>query len=189
MFLQAFPTLMCHIYRWRLVDHSLKFSTDYMGLEGHLLYSLGIYAAWQIGYLVMTGEIAEKRSIFDWNRIALLEAKISVLRFLGPYIHNFWGSCVMLKGDIESVQTHPLLRFIVFSRNSPTDNSSYHVLLAVSRPSVHVTVIISTFFQKWFWSQNLTRTHSMWPAYATSLRTTKTLWSNLSSTSAGTRAL
>ena len=54
-FLHAFPTMLCHIYRWRLVDHSLKFTNDYMGVEPHLLMPLGIYFAWQIGYIFMTG--------------------------------------------------------------------------------------------------------------------------------------
>ena len=54
--LHAFPTMVCHIYRWRLVDHSLKFNNDYMGIESHLLLPLGIYFAWQIGYILMTGQ-------------------------------------------------------------------------------------------------------------------------------------
>ena len=54
-FLHAFPTMVCHLYRWRIVDHSLKFREEYMGWEAHLAYPLGIYVAWQIGYLFMTG--------------------------------------------------------------------------------------------------------------------------------------
>ena len=56
-FLHAFPTMVCHLYRWRIVDHSLKFREEYMGWEAHLAYPLGIYVAWQIGYLLMTGAL------------------------------------------------------------------------------------------------------------------------------------
>ena len=42
------------------MDHSLKFSDDYIGLESHLLIPLGIYFVWQIGYLLMTGKISSR---------------------------------------------------------------------------------------------------------------------------------
>ena len=54
--LHAFPTMTCHLFRWRIGDHGMKFTDPtYMGLQTHLVYPLGMYLAWQIGYLVMTG--------------------------------------------------------------------------------------------------------------------------------------
>ena len=59
-FLHAFPTMTCHLFRWRIVDHSMKFMEDsYMGWEAHLVYPFGMYVAWQIGFLVMTGKFDE----------------------------------------------------------------------------------------------------------------------------------
>ena len=55
-FLHAFPTMTCHLFRWRIVDHSMKFTdASYMGWQAHLVYPFGMYVAWQIGYLFMTG--------------------------------------------------------------------------------------------------------------------------------------
>lgn len=53
-FLHAFPTMVCHIYRWRLVDHSMRFRDVYIGFEAHFMYPLGLYVVWQIGYLLLT---------------------------------------------------------------------------------------------------------------------------------------
>jgi len=60
-FLHAFPTMVCHLYRWRIVEHSLKFHDEYIGWEAHFAYPLGIYVAWQIGYLFMTEVVLHQR--------------------------------------------------------------------------------------------------------------------------------
>ena len=39
------------------MEHSLKFHDEYIGWEAHFAYPLGIYVAWQIGYLFMTGKL------------------------------------------------------------------------------------------------------------------------------------
>ena len=39
------------------MEHSLKFHDDYIGWEAHFAYPLGIYVAWQITYLFITGKI------------------------------------------------------------------------------------------------------------------------------------
>ena len=42
------------------MDHSMTFMEDsYMGWEAHLVYPFGMYVAWQIGFLVMTGKFDE----------------------------------------------------------------------------------------------------------------------------------
>jgi len=64
-FLHAFPTMVCHLYRWRIVDHSLKFREEYIGLEAHFAYPLGIYVAWQIAYLFMTEVVLRQRLAAD----------------------------------------------------------------------------------------------------------------------------
>ena len=55
------------------MEHSLKFHDEYIGWEAHFAYPLGIYVAWQIGYLFMTGKLIlkiqgvhSKMSFFKW---------------------------------------------------------------------------------------------------------------------------
>ena len=38
------------------MDHGLTFTNGYIGIESHLVYPLGIYFAWQVAYLLMTGK-------------------------------------------------------------------------------------------------------------------------------------
>lgn len=61
-FLHAFPTMMCHIYRWKLVDHGITFTDDYIGLEAHFAVPLVMYALWQVGYLFIT-EVALRQRL------------------------------------------------------------------------------------------------------------------------------
>ena len=60
-FLHAFPTMTCHLFRWRIVDHDMKFKDPYIGFEAHFLYPFGLYLAWQIWYLVMTEIVLKSR--------------------------------------------------------------------------------------------------------------------------------
>ena len=60
--------MLCHIYRWKLVDHGLTFTNGYIGIESHFVYPLGIYFAWQVAYLLMTGKfyLFERSGAQNW---------------------------------------------------------------------------------------------------------------------------
>merc|ERR1712141_124746 len=86
-FLHAFPTMLCHIYRWKLVDHGLKFTNDYMGIESHLVMPLGIYFAWQVGYVFMTEVVLRSKldadlEIVTSQRYLSLDYKMGANKFV-----------------------------------------------------------------------------------------------------------
>jgi len=86
-FLHAFPTMLCHIYRWKLVDHGLTFTNGYIGIESHLVYPLGIYFSWQVAYLLMTEVILRPKldsdlEIVTSQRYLALDYKMGANKFV-----------------------------------------------------------------------------------------------------------
>ena len=91
-FLHAFPTMTCHLFRWRIVDHSMKFKEDsYMGWEAHFLYPFGMYVAWQIGFLIMTGNFFLKLDeiLFPDKNCPNFYLQKSREYFCGFFVHFF----------------------------------------------------------------------------------------------------
>jgi len=99
-FLHAFPTMTCHLFRWRIVDHSMKFKEDsYMGWEAHFLYPFGMYVAWQIGFLIMTEIVLKSRLDADQEIITSIryltrDKKYSLNKILKKFCqkHGFLGA-------------------------------------------------------------------------------------------------
>ena len=92
-FLHAFPTMTCHLFRWRIVDHSMKFKEDsYMGWEAHFLYPFGMYVAWQIGFLIMTGNFFLKLDeiLFPDKNCPNFYLQKSREYFCGFFVHFFY---------------------------------------------------------------------------------------------------
>lgn len=86
-FLHAFPTMLCHIWRWKLVDHAIKFQDEYIGVEAHFGLPLAIYAAWQTFYILMTEVILKSRldadpEIVTSQRYLARDSKNSANRYM-----------------------------------------------------------------------------------------------------------